>query len=73
MRGVVNVYSKYLCLDDERLVGYIIEQYKILARNVNEEALEEIWEYFPQAVNANKFPISFVEEVIKSLKILKTR
>lgn len=36
LRGIVNIYSKYLYLDDERLINYIVDQYKILARNVNE-------------------------------------
>jgi len=49
-----------LCLDDKRIIEYFEEEYKILARNINEEAFEEIWEYFPKAVNANKFQVAFV-------------
>ena len=60
-------------MDDPKLIAYLEEQYKILARNVNEEAFEEIWEFFPKAVNANKLPIALVQEIIKSLKILRIK
>jgi hypothetical protein len=35
-RGIFNIYCKHLYLDDKEFIGYLLEQYKILARNVNE-------------------------------------
>lgn len=73
LKHIVNVYLKHQYFDNFHLLHYFDEQYRNLSQNVNEQTLEDIWQYFPDAVNKNKLPPSFVEQVIKSLKILKSR
>lgn len=35
LREIINIYTKYLYLENEKLLKYIDEQYAILARNIN--------------------------------------
>lgn len=73
LKHLVNVYLKYQYFENYHLLIYFDEQYRALSRSVNEETLEEIWQHFPDAVNKNKLPPTFVQDVLQSLKTLRKR
>lgn len=47
--------------------------YKILCTNMNEVSFEKIWKHLPFVVNKGYLKIDFVEEVLKTLKILRKK
>ena len=73
LKHIFNIYSKHLYLDSVQLMKYFEETYRLLQRNIYDETILEMWEYIPKSLNANKLPISFVEEMIKTIKILRKR
>jgi hypothetical protein len=58
-------------LDDARILNYFEENYSYLDRNINLSNFADIWQFVPKALNANKYPILFVEKLIKSFRRLK--
>lgn len=61
LKHLVNVYLKYQYFDNFHLLIYFDEQYRALSRNVNEQTLDDVWQYLPDAVNKNKLPPTFVQ------------
>ena len=49
------------------------EMYDILKLNINEITFEKIWEYLPETVNMGYLKIHFVEEIVRTLEILKRK
>ena len=47
--------------------------YDVLKRNINHVTFEKIWEFLPQTVNMGFLKISFVEEIISTLSILRKK
>lgn len=52
-------------------MNYFDQQYSLLSSSINEETLEGIWQYLPEAANSGRLPPNFVEQVIRSLRNLK--
>lgn len=49
------------------------ESYKFLRQNINEVAFEKIWKLMPEVMNKGHLRVGFVEEVLKTLKILRKK
>ena len=47
--------------------------YNILKLNVNDSAFEKIWKNFAPVVNRGYLDVNFVQEVIKTMKILRKK
>lgn len=73
LKHLINVYFKYKYFDSYHLLNYFEQQYTLLSRSVNEETLINIWQFLPEAVNSGRLPPNFIDQLVRSLRYLKSK
>lgn len=74
---ICNIYFEAMASHSYRispeLENALTTMYKVLSRNINEVSFEKIWKNLPVVVNRGYLQIEFVEEIMKTLRIMRKK